>query len=117
MDKKSNSESSSEEQEPENLQYKIIVVGNPAVGKTQLICRYCEDYFTKAYKKTIGVDFFQKRMEMLGECNVSLQIWDVDGKAIQGKMLETYLHDANAIIFVYDITSMQSFTDLENWQR
>ena len=54
----SSSSSSSEADEPENLSYKIIVLGNSAVGKSQIICRYCEDYFNKNYKKTIGVDFF-----------------------------------------------------------
>ena len=100
-------DSSSEEQEPENLQYKIIVIGNPTVGKTNIISRYCEDFFTKNYKKTIGVDFFQKRIEGLSDtCNVSLQIWDIDGTAVKGKMLDTYVHDANAIIYVYDVTSI-----------
>ena len=68
----SSEESSSEENEPENLAYKIIVLGNPTVGKTQVICRYCEDFFSANYKKTIGVDFFQKRLEMSEDVNVSL---------------------------------------------
>ena len=41
----------------------------------------------------------------MGNLNVSLQLWDVDGSALSGKMLETYVHDANAIVFVYDITN------------
>ena len=56
--KKPQDTSSEEENEPENLSYKIIVVGDPTVGKTQVITRYSEDYFNKNYKKTIGVDFF-----------------------------------------------------------
>ena len=47
--------------------------------------------------------------------NVSLQLWDVDGQAIEGKMLETYVHDANAIVFVYDITNKESFDAIEYW--
>ena len=50
--------SSEEEPEPENLMFKFLVLGNCTVGKTQVICRYCEDFFNKNYKKTIGVDFF-----------------------------------------------------------
>ena len=73
--------------------------------------------FTGNYKKTIGVDFFQKRLELMGDVNVSLQLWDVDGTAISGKMLETYVHDANAIVFVYDITSKPSFDDVDCWNR
>ena len=55
------------------------MIGNSTVGKTQIISRYCEDFFNKNYKKTIGVDFFQKRLELVGDINVSLQLWDVDG--------------------------------------
>ena len=53
----------------------------------------------------------------MGDVNVSLQLWDVDGTAISGKMLETYVHDANAIIFVYDITDKKSFEDIDCWNR
>ena len=38
--------------------------------------------------------------------NVNLQIWDIDGTAISGKMLDTYVHDANVILFVYDVTDL-----------
>ena len=121
MDKKGGAEpkadSSSEEEEPENLSYKIIILGNSTVGKTQIINRYCDNYFSKNYKKTIGVDFFQKRLELMGDVNVSLQLWDVDGTSLQGKMLETYVHDANAIIFTYDITNFKTFGDIDAWLR
>mmetsp|Transcript_11465 Transcript_11465/g.19401 ORF Transcript_11465/g.19401 Transcript_11465/m.19401 type:complete len:84 (+) Transcript_11465:46-297(+) len=66
------SSSDEDDEEPENLSYKIIILGDPAVGKSQLISRYCEDFFSKNYKKTIGVDFFQKRIELLEDLNISL---------------------------------------------
>lgn len=53
----------------------------------------------------------------MGDVNVSLQLWDVDGTAISGKMLETYVHDANAIIFVYDVTKSETFNNVDNWNR
>ena len=53
----------------------------------------------------------------MGDVNVNLQIWDIDGTAISGKMLDTYVHDANAILFVYDVTQLQSFKDIEFWNR
>ncbi len=49
---------------------------------------------------------------MPGDINVSLQLWDVDGSALSGKMLETYLHDSNAIVFVYDITNLNSYENI-----
>ena len=54
---------------------------------------------------------------MSPEINVSLQLWDVDGTAISGKMLDTYVHDANAIVYVYDITNTDSFKAVEFWNR
>jgi GTPase SAR1 family protein len=72
-------ESNSDEDEPENLQYKVVVLGNGTVGKTSLIMRLCEDHFGKSYKQTIGVDFFVKRLELPGNVNVALQVWDIGG--------------------------------------
>ena len=46
-----------------------------------------------------------------------MHMWDVDGNAISGKMLETYLYDALAIIYVYDVTSEASFQDIEAWTK
>ena len=67
-----NADSSSDGEEPENLQYKIVVLGNGTVGKTSLIMRFCEDHFGKSYKQTIGVDFFVKRIELPANTQVAL---------------------------------------------
>ena len=49
---KKNIEQSDEDDddEPENLQYKVVVLGNGTVGKTSVIMRFCEDYFARSYK-------------------------------------------------------------------
>lgn len=57
----------------------MVVLGNGTVGKTSLIMRFCDDYFGKSYKQTIGVDFFVKRMELPGDVQVALQVWDIGG--------------------------------------
>ena len=49
--------------------------------------RFCEDYFAKSYKQTVGVDFFVKRFEMPGNHYVALQVWDIGGQSIFGKMI------------------------------
>jgi len=43
---------------------KVIVVGNGGVGKTSLIKRFCKNVFTEDYKKTIGVDFLEKEVQI-----------------------------------------------------
>eukprot|EP00345_Euplotes_harpa_P013831 CAMPEP_0168337616 /NCGR_PEP_ID=MMETSP0213-20121227/12300_1 /TAXON_ID=151035 /ORGANISM="Euplotes harpa, Strain FSP1.4" /LENGTH=176 /DNA_ID=CAMNT_0008343147 /DNA_START=8 /DNA_END=538 /DNA_ORIENTATION=- len=110
-------QSSSDDDEPENLQYKVILLGNGTVGKTSIINRFCEDYFAKSYKQTIGVDFYVKRLELPENIYTALQVWDIGGQSIFGKMITTYIYEANAVVFVYDITNHQSFADLEDWHQ
>ena len=100
---------SSDGDEPENLQYKVVVLGNGTVGKTSLIMRFCEDHFARSYKQTIGVDFFVKRIELPGNIQVALQVWDIGGQSIFSKMIGTYIYEANAVVLTYDITNQQSF--------
>jgi len=103
--------------EPEQLQYKIILMGDGAVGKTSIAMRFTEDHFAKQYKQTIGVDFFIKRMVLPGEVHVALQIWDIGGQTIGGKMIGNYIYGAQAVMLCYDISNYQSFQDLEDWYR
>ena len=44
-----------------------------------------------------------------------VQVWDIGGQSIASKMLTTYLHGAAIVVFCYDITDAQSFSDLEDW--
>lgn len=104
-----------DDSEPEYLQYKIIILGDGAVGKTSLATRFCEDHFAKHYKQTIGLDFFVKRVILPGEVHVCMQIWDIGGQSIGGKMVSNYIHGAHAVVLVYDITNYQSFQHLEDW--
>lgn len=55
------------EDEPEQLQCKVILLGDGAIGKTSIAMRFTEDYFAKQYKQTIGVDFFIKRLVLPGD--------------------------------------------------
>jgi len=103
--------------EPEQLQYKVILLGDGAVGKTSIAMRFTEDHFAKAYKQTIGVDFFIKRLVLPGEVHVALQIWDIGGQTIGGKMIGNYIYGAQAVLLCYDITNYQSFQNLEDWFR
>jgi Ras-related protein Rab-23 len=45
------------------LLFQIVIVGNGAVGKSSMIQKYCRGIFTNEYKKTIGVDFLEKRLQ------------------------------------------------------
>lgn len=116
---------SSSDEEVEMEQFKVILLGDGAVGKTSVAMRFCNDYFSKKYKQTIGLDFFTKKIVLPGrpgthkgaETHVVLQIWDIGGQTIGGKMIGNYIHGAQAVLLLYDITDMATFQNLEEWYR
>lgn len=107
--------SDSEEEESPDRQLKLVVLGDGTAGKTSLAMRFAQETFGKQYKQTIGLDFYLKRIILPGNLNVTLQVWDVGGQTIGGKMLDKYIYGAQGILLVYDITNCQSFENLEDW--
>ncbi|EPY31216.1 Rab family, other [Strigomonas culicis] len=98
--------------------FKIILLGNGAVGKTSLIRYYCESGFAQNYKQTIGLDFYSKKITLpaANAPEVSLQIWDIGGQQIGGTMLNNYIYGSDAVCLVYDVTNVSTFKDLEDWK-
>mmetsp|Transcript_10382 Transcript_10382/g.17847 ORF Transcript_10382/g.17847 Transcript_10382/m.17847 type:complete len:234 (-) Transcript_10382:132-833(-) len=108
-------DSSDDDEATKQLQYKVIILGDGAVGKTSLATRFTEDSFSKSYKQTIGVDFFIKQIMLPNDVHVAIQVWDIGGQTIGGKMIGNYIYGAHAVLLVYDISSYQSFANLEDW--
>jgi Ras-related protein Rab-28 len=106
------------EDEDDNIeykQYKVVVLGDGAVGKTSVCMRFAQDTFTQIYKQTVGLDFFINKMDMPPNYQVALQLWDIGGQSIASKMLKTYIAGADAILICYDITNIESFNNAEDW--
>lgn len=55
---------SDDEEDFVSYQFKIILLGDGAVGKTSIASRIAEEKFSKNYKQTVGVDFFMKRISL-----------------------------------------------------
>ncbi|KAF1384978.1 hypothetical protein PFLUV_G00125830 [Perca fluviatilis] len=106
---------SDSEEDSQDRQLKIVVIGDGACGKTSLATRFAQEAFGKQYKQTIGLDFFLKRISLPGNLNVTLQVWDIGGQTLGGKMLDKYVYGAHGVLLVYDITNYQSFENLEDW--
>uniref|UniRef100_A0A8C2Q1M4 RAB28, member RAS oncogene family n=1 Tax=Cyprinus carpio TaxID=7962 RepID=A0A8C2Q1M4_CYPCA len=90
---------SDSEEEIQERQLKIVLLGDGASGKTSLAIRFAQEAFGKQYKQTIGLDFFLKRITLAGNLNVTLQVWDIGGQTIGGKMLDKYIYGAQTPIF------------------
>ena len=105
----------SSDDEQEQYQYKIIVVGDGAVGKSSIIHQFVDGEFQQSYKQTIGLDFHTRRITLPGNILALLQIWDIGGQQIGGKMLKNYISGSHAVLFVYDITNPDSFRNVNDW--
>lgn len=64
---------------PEKL-FKVIIVGDPTVGKTSFVQRYVQDTFRRDYKGTVGVDFALKIIQWTEQQTVKIQLWDIAGE-------------------------------------
>ena len=108
---------SDDEEDDVHKQFKIILLGDGAVGKTSIAKRFSDDQFNQIYKQTVGVDFFIRRLKVPPNFNLALQLWDIGGQSIGSKMITNYITGAHAVILCYDITNYDSFVNLEDWHR
>lgn len=111
------SESGSRPQERQQHLYKVLVIGDYAVGKTSIIRRYTEGYFTPNYKLTIGVDFALKALDWDDKTVVNLQLWDVAGHERFGTMTRVYYKYAIAAIIVFDLTRPATYDAVLKWRE
>ena len=95
----------------------VIVVGNGGVGKTSMIKRFCTGTFTGEYKKTIGVDFLQKKVFVPSQGEtVTMDLWDTAGQEEFDTLTRNYYRGAQACVIVFSTTDRASFVAVENWK-
>ena len=93
--------------------FKLLLLGETNVGKTSIMIRFSQDYFTIQHLTTIGIDFKIKYIR-LKEKIVKLQIWDTAGQKRFNTMTKTYYKSAKCLILVYDIENLNSFLNIKN---
>jgi len=96
--------------------WKIMMLGDAAVGKTSLTIRFISGFFLEDLKLTIGVDFYSKTTNF-NKKKVKLQIWDFGGEERFRFLLKQYCKGANAAFFLYDITNRLSLDHLPDWTQ
>ncbi|KAG5887098.1 hypothetical protein JTB14_000731 [Gonioctena quinquepunctata] len=94
---------------------KVVIVGNGGVGKSSMIQRYCKGTFTKDYKKTIGVDFLERQIEVDGE-DVRLMLWDTAGQEEFDAITKAYYRGAQACVLAFSTVDRDSFEAAHSWK-
>ena len=94
--------------------FKLVLIGDTGVGKSCILLRFADDAFTESYISTIGVDFRFRTIKVENK-TVKLQIWDTAGQERFRTITSAYYRGADGIIMVYDVTSQDSFTHVNDW--
>lgn len=94
--------------------YKIVLVGDSGVGKSNLLTRFTNDEFTLESKSTIGVEFATRSL-ILDEKIIKAQIWDTAGQERYRTITYAYYRGAYGALLVYDITKRNTFLNIEHW--
>ena len=94
--------------------FKVVLVGDMSVGKTNIIAKYLKNDFSEDYKTTIGVEFHSKITKVEGHV-VKAQIWDTCGQERFKSITDSYYKGAKGAFVVYDITRKNTFESVDSW--
>ncbi|CAI7923540.1 unnamed protein product [Closterium sp. NIES-53] len=96
--------------------FKVVLVGDSGVGKSNLISRFTRNEFNMESKSTIGVEFATRSIEVDGK-TVKAQIWDMAGQERYRAITSAYYRGAVGALLVYDITRQVTFDNVERWLK
>lgn len=94
--------------------FKVVVVGDGAVGKTTLLHRFVEREFIDTATMTVGVEFLHREIQVEGY-TCQLQLWDIGGQERFRFMVDQYMPGTKGALLLFDTTSMKSFVNISKW--
>lgn len=103
-----------EEEHIQDYLFKIVLVGDSAVGKSNLLARFARDEFHSNSKSTIGVEFQTQKVVIDGK-EIKAQIWDTAGQERFRAVTSAYYRGAVGALVVYDISRRQTFENVSRW--
>ena len=99
-----------------DILFKIILVGDTSVGKTNIINKYIKNEFREDFYATIGVEFSHKKF-VVENRKIKAQIWDTAGQERYKAITRAYYKGAKGAFIVYDITRKETFDDVDKWRN
>jgi len=98
------------------FQFKLVLLGESAVGKSSLVLRFVKGQFLEFQESTIGAAFLTQTV-CLSDTTVKFEIWDTAGQERYHSLAPMYYRGAQAAIIVFDITSVESYEKAKNWVK
>jgi len=96
--------------------FKLVLLGDTAVGKSCLVVRFVRDEFFEFQEPTIGAAFLTQTVAF-DDSTVKFEIWDTAGQERYRSLAPMYYRGAAAAVVVYDITNPDSFTGAKSWVK
>ncbi|KAJ3423597.1 ras-related protein rab11 [Anaeramoeba flamelloides] len=102
------------DQDEFDLLFKIVLLGDSGVGKSNLLSQFCRNEFNFESKSTIGVEFAARTLKIKDK-TIKAQIWDTAGQERYRAITSAYYRGAVGALVVYDTTNYDSFGNINNW--
>ncbi|KAL8746767.1 MAG: hypothetical protein Q9190_001246 [Brigantiaea leucoxantha] len=98
-------------------QFKLVLLGESAVGKSSLVLRFVKDQFDDYRESTIGAAFLTQTISLDESTTVKFEIWDTAGQERYKSLAPMYYRNANCAVVVYDITQASSLDKAKAWVK
>ncbi|XP_020221599.1 ras-related protein RABA2a [Cajanus cajan] len=96
--------------------FKVVLIGDSGVGKSNLLSRFTRNEFCLESKSTIGVEFATRTLQVEGR-TVKAQIWDTAGQERYRAITSAYYRGALGALLVYDVTKPTTFENVSRWLK
>ncbi|ONK68282.1 uncharacterized protein A4U43_C05F9630 [Asparagus officinalis] len=96
--------------------FKVVLIGDSGVGKSNLLSRFTRNEFSLESKSTIGVEFATRSLNVDGKV-IKAQIWDTAGQERYRAITSAYYRGAVGALLVYDVTRHATFENVERWLK
>ncbi|KAL2155366.1 hypothetical protein VTH82DRAFT_107 [Thermothelomyces myriococcoides] len=96
--------------------FKVVLIGDSGVGKSNLLSRFTRNEFNLDSKSTIGVEFATRSIQIDGK-TIKAQIWDTAGQERYRAITSAYYRGAVGALLVYDISKSLSFENVNRWLK
>ena len=99
----------------EEVNFKVVLLGEAGVGKTSIISQFIEQIFEEDLQSSTGGSYSSKTLTFNNGKNIKFEIWDTAGQERYRALSKLFYNNAYAAILVYDITKKSTYDEIKNY--
>ena len=97
-----------------NDKIQLIIIGESSVGKTSILYKYTQGFFSTQHLATVGLEYFTKE-EVIEDKVIRVKFWDTAGQEQYKSLTRNFYRNSDGVIIVYDVTNKNSFYKVQEW--